>query len=138
MDTASQPLTVLVVDDNHKIRGIIRKILEPVGCRVLDTGEEEEAVELYRRSYGSVNVLLLDVSMSPGRGARYVLDELGGILGGVRVILVTGDEPRSVQAAFGEHEITGTLQKPFSIAALLDVVAPDPPGPPPSSGATVP
>ena len=138
-------MIVLVVDDNHKIRGIIRKILEPVGCRVLDTREEEEAVELFRQNYGSVNVLLLDVTMSPGRGARYVLDELDGLLEGVRVILVTGEEPRYVRAAFGEHQIDDILQKPFSIAELLDIVAPDPrapstpgPGSPPPASATGP
>ena len=138
MDTAGQPMTVLVVDDDHQVRGVIRKILEPVGCRVLEAGDEEEAVELYRQNYGSVNVLLLDVSMSPGRGARYVLDELDGILEGVRVILVTGDEPTSVRAAFGEHEISDTLRKPFSIAELLDIVAPEPPGPLPPPGTTGP
>lgn len=126
MDSTGQPLTVLVVDDDHRIRSIIRNILEPVGCQVLSAGDEEKAVELYRRNYGSVNVLLLDVTMWPGRGARYVLDELDGILVGVRVILVTGDEPGSVRAAFGEHEISGTLQKPFSIAEILEIVVPNP------------
>ena len=57
--------TVLVVDDEAEIRGVLREILAPRAYVVLDTGDPEEALRVARSYKGTINTLLTDVVM-PG------------------------------------------------------------------------
>lgn len=60
---------ILVVEDESAIRGLIRKILEQRGYRVLEAATEAEAVEL-AASGVVLDLLITDLELKGGDGRR--------------------------------------------------------------------
>lgn len=54
---------ILVVDDEEKIRSLIRKYAEFEGHQVTEAGNGMEAVELCRRDPGAFDLIIMDVMM---------------------------------------------------------------------------
>src|SRR5690349_5230736 len=57
--------TALVVDDEPMVRHLVRRILEPEICRVMDVEDGETALRLIQHRADSIDVVLTDLSM-PG------------------------------------------------------------------------
>jgi CheY-like chemotaxis protein len=55
--------TVLLAEDQATVRLMITRVLERRECRVLVAKDGLEAVELYRRHMGEIDVVVLDVRM---------------------------------------------------------------------------
>ncbi len=116
--TATRPPCILVVDDDDTLRAVLARELRRRGFEVHSTGSGAEAVELYRRLGGRINVALLDVNM-PGMTGPDVLADLGRIDPFVRCCFMTADvrpETRSALRKAGGREV---LAKPF--ASLAEV-----------------
>ena len=67
IDSKSVPsgrATILIVDDEPEMRGVLREVLAPRAYAVLDTGDSEEALRIAREHCGPIHVLLTDVVMS--------------------------------------------------------------------------
>jgi DNA-binding response OmpR family regulator len=59
--------SVLVVEDERKIRDLLRSYLEHDGLAVITTGSGAEAIQLARETAPDLIVLDLRLPMSPGR-----------------------------------------------------------------------
>jgi len=57
--------TILLVDDEPEMRGVLREVLAPRAYAVLETGDSEDALRIAREHCGPIHVLLTDVVM-PG------------------------------------------------------------------------
>src|SRR5262249_59773238 len=57
--------TALVVDDEPMVRHLVRRILEPEICSVVDVEDGETALRLLQRQADSIDLVLTDLSM-PG------------------------------------------------------------------------
>ena len=62
--------TVLLVEDEHAVRGLVRRILLEQGYVVLDASGGEEALELCRRHEGPIHLMVTDVVMPGMRGTE--------------------------------------------------------------------
>lgn len=113
-------LTVLVVDDEAAIRGMLRQMLESLGHRVVEASDGGEAVMVL--SGLEADVLLTDVMM-PGVDGVELVETIREAGLTIPVIAMTGltDDRRSLQ--FREGSIATMLSKPFDRAALLDALA---------------
>jgi CheY-like chemotaxis protein len=108
--------TILVVDDERMVRKTVRSVLEPEGYRVLEATDGIEAFETFQRERGSVDLVLLDLSM-PGIPGDAVLKSILRERPNARVVLFTGREPETLPIG-----ATAMLQKPVKIDELLRVV----------------
>lgn len=119
--SSSPAPTILVADDEHALLGLMGRILERAGYRVLRALDGDEALELFRAASGSVTAAVLDVTLPPAGGLsalremRVAQPELG-------VVLVSGAsldaEAREVLLACG-----GTfVPKPFSPRTLTQAL----------------
>jgi CheY-like chemotaxis protein len=108
--------TILVVDDERMVRKTVRSVLEPEGYRVLEATDGMEAFETFQRERGSVNLVLLDLSM-PGIPGDAVLKSILRERPNARVVLFTGHEPETLPIG-----AAAMLQKPVQIDELLRVV----------------
>ena len=109
--------TVLVVEDEHLVRDLTRRILTEAGYRVLVAGSGPEALELARRHQGTVELLLTDMVM-PGMTGKQLALQLAAERPGIRTLYMSGyfDE----QVGNGVH---GTfVAKPFNRETLLERV----------------
>ena len=111
--------TVLVVEDEGGIRALMRKILQKQGYEVLEARNGEEALGLAEEHAAPIHLLLTDIEM-PEMSGYELANRLKALRPEMKILFVS---------TAGEEELThfgrppahsAFLQKPFSLAALLD------------------
>ena len=112
---------ILVVDDEEQIRGMARSALTNNGYEVITAEDGEQALEIYRQAMGSIDLVILDLSM-PGMGGGKCLDELLKLNPGVKVLLASGYALEDNQAGAAESRAAGYLTKPYRISELLEII----------------
>jgi CheY-like chemotaxis protein len=106
--------TVLVVDDEAPVRRTVSRVLEVLGCQVLLAEDGTVAVEKVRNYPGGIDLVILDLTMPILDGVE-TLHELRRMRPELPVILMSGFAETHALARFGEHRLSGFLQKPFTI-----------------------
>jgi PAS domain S-box-containing protein len=118
--TAGQHL-VLVVDDEKPVREAISDILEDLGIPLLMAADGQTAIQLLQAYSEEVDLVLLDLSM-PGMGGEEVLQEMRKINPTIRVILSSGYDKKDVLHRLRDQSLSGFLQKPYTMQALVEIV----------------
>lgn len=120
-ETAAQPVTVLVVEDEEGVRELVRDVLELNGYRVLDAPAGQAALELAARHTGRIDLLVTDI-MLPDIGGRELVQRLGAARPRLSVLFISGhyQEATAVQKELRGEE--AFLSKPFSVTALVSAV----------------
>jgi UDP-3-O-[3-hydroxymyristoyl] N-acetylglucosamine deacetylase len=112
--------TVLVVDDEERIRSSLRGILSDEGFRVVDTGHAPGVMDLIARE--SPALVLLDVWM-PDMDGIELLRRIKSEQPRVPVIMISGHA--NIQSAVAATKLGAAdfIQKPFSVSGLLASIA---------------
>jgi PAS domain S-box-containing protein len=110
--------TILVVDDQKRIRRLAARILEDAGFRVLSAADGLEAIELIREHAGRVRLVLLDLTM-PDMVGDEVLRALRAIDPDVRVLLSSGYDETDAMSRIPSSKVWGFVAKPYRPAELL-------------------
>ena len=98
---------MLVADDNHPMREVLREVLEDADYRVLAAGDGEEAIHLYQEHRAEIRMAFLDKVM-PGRDGLAVARHIHMARPDVGLVLMTG------------YEMTETLSRdPLVTAGVL-------------------
>jgi len=84
----------------------------------LEASGGEQALQAFRKDPDGFEMVLLDLNM-PGMGGDQVFDELKAIRPNVRVILSSGFTEQQILDRFRGRGLTGVIQKPASMEALL-------------------
>jgi CheY-like chemotaxis protein len=111
--------TILVVDDDHGVRSLLRRVLQNEGYRVVDAESALDALEVLKHE--PVDLALVDVMM-PGRDGIWLTDQILSRYPDVPVALATGllEMDPAITLRPG---VVGYIVKPFSraaVAALLN------------------
>lgn len=113
--------TILVVDDEPGIRGLVVKILRRERYQVLEAGSAAEAVTVAVNHGAPVRLLVTDVMM-PGGSGRQLAEQFRETMPDLKVLYMsgfTGDEfARASELPRGSR----FLQKPFTLDALVGMV----------------
>ncbi len=112
--------TVLVVDDEERIRSSLKGILSDEGFRVIDTADAPGALALIAREAPAV--VLLDVWMPEIDGIE-LLRRIKAEQPQVPVIMISGHA--NIQSAVAATKLGAAdfIQKPFSVSGLLASIA---------------
>ncbi|MEX2287975.1 MAG: GAF domain-containing protein [Planctomycetaceae bacterium] len=110
--------TVLVVENEDTVRGVVRRILELRGYTILEARHGGEAVDILKERDGAVDLVLSDILMPVLNGfalAKHMQTEYPH----VKLLFMSGyaDLPTEADARLVEGE--NFLQKPFTSAALV-------------------
>jgi two-component system, cell cycle sensor histidine kinase and response regulator CckA len=116
-----QAETILLVEDEIRVRRVMSEVLQLRGYTVLEADNAEAALRVVRQSGKSVQLLVSDVVL-PGKNGRDLAKELRRKVPGLKTILVSG-YGESI-ALLGANCTTDIhyLSKPFSAASLIDAV----------------
>lgn len=108
--------TVLVVDDEERIRSSLRGLLTDEGFRVVDTGNASGVLELLERETPAL--VLLDVWMPEIDGIE-LLRRIKSERPSLPVIMISGHA--NIQSAVAATKLGAAdfIQKPFSVSGLL-------------------
>jgi two-component system, cell cycle sensor histidine kinase and response regulator CckA len=120
MNQSEQPL-VIVVDDEAPIREMERRILQRGGYRVLEASGASEAFALLKA--GTVpSLVIADLDM-PELSGEAMVKRIHAIRPDLKVLYVTGNIDRLLDARSLLWEGEAFLDKPFSAAGLLEAVS---------------
>ncbi len=112
--------TVMVVDDNECARGILARMLEDLGCRVVPAASGPEAIALFKEQTATVDMVMVDWKM-PGMDGYTTAKKIrekcrSGVL--PRFIMVTAFSAGDAVDLSGREEIGTGLSKPVTYGAL--------------------
>jgi signal transduction histidine kinase len=113
--------TVLVVDDDVRVRAVVFTALERLGYRVLEAATPDAAVALARAEQGRIDLLLTDVVM-PGGGGAATIARVRELYPNLRVLVMSGyNDDETLRRGISQGTFP-FLAKPFSIDMLARAV----------------
>lgn len=115
--------TLLIVDDEERLRELIQACLEDLGgWDTLTAASGEDCLQVLQTK--QVNAILLDVSM-PGMDGIAVYEQLqeNPLTQAIPVILVTAKVLPRDRAKFAQMGVTGIISKPIEPITLIAEVA---------------
>lgn len=115
-----QPVTVLCVDAHDDVRQLVTRILGDAGCTVITAANGDLARACCVKHEGAIDVALIDVALSDGRGDLLVRD-LRDLRPELAVVLTSGFPVSSLGTAGDVPSVF--LLKPFTPSQLRDAVA---------------
>ena len=107
--------TVLLVEDEPALRGLVKAVLLHYGYEVIDTGDPEQALELGRRHAGAVDLLITDLTM-PKMNGRQLAEQLASERPGLKVLFMTGYAMPTVAEELDRGD---WMAKPFLPSEML-------------------
>ena len=112
--------TVLLVEDEKELRGIVRTMLEGDGFKVIEARWAGEAAILAEELGDRIDLLVTDVVM-PGESGGDLARWMSERWPGVPVLYMSGYADDDIVRSGMEEEGAAFLQKPFDEEALLDL-----------------
>lgn len=108
--------TILLVDDEEQLRGVVAEYLEGCGYRVIQAGNGEEAIALAEECRSNIALLISDVVMPKANG-RAVVDHIRAAHPETAVLVISGYANDTVLQR-GFLDSSSFLQKPFTLQLL--------------------
>ncbi|HLK63981.1 MAG TPA: response regulator [Bryobacteraceae bacterium] len=109
--------TILLVEDEHQVRGLTRSMLMRHGYRILDASSGPEALALVSDMDISIDLILTDIVMPQMNGLE-LAQQITAARPGIKVLFMSGyTDDAVVRQGFLKAE-TPFIQKPFTSATL--------------------
>jgi DNA-binding NtrC family response regulator len=120
-NSENQTATILLVEDEARVRKVMAQVLTMGGYDVLESATAEHALAQPQVRLAKLTMLITDV-MLPGRTGRQLASDLHDRVPGIKTILVSGyGESWALLGTERTDEIS-YLPKPFSANSLLTAV----------------
>jgi len=113
--------TILVVEDDPAVRGLVHEALRLNGYEVLVARHGIEALLTGAKHMGQIHLLLTDVVM-PQMSGPEVAEKLSGVRPEIKVLYMSGYPDHPVFSQGGVNRETVFLQKPFTPHVLTQKV----------------
>lgn len=114
--------SILVVDDDEVVRGVVQAMLEAAGHRVVAVGVAAEALALLQRGH-ACDLLLTDVVLPGGMNGFALVEQAAALRPGLKVLVMSGYPDGWHESDLGSGGKFVWLAKPFSRAELDRAVA---------------
>jgi len=106
--------TILVAEDEEKLRATVYDILTGLGYKVYTAGNGLEAVEIFREKSEEIDLVLLDIVM-PILSGYDAMKEIVKIKPGVKIIFATGYSLNGLNVNVEGFDL---IQKPYSYETI--------------------
>ncbi|MDB6124571.1 MAG: Histidine kinase [Pedosphaera sp.] len=114
--------TILVVEDEPVLRDIAQLILQDCGYRVVDAASGVEALTVWQRHQGNIDLLLTDMIMPDGLSGKDLAESLLTHKPSLKVIFTSGYDVDDIGGNLGAKNGSRFLQKPYSRSTLAKAV----------------
>jgi two-component system, cell cycle sensor histidine kinase and response regulator CckA len=110
--------TILLVDDDEQIRELTSEVLEDSGYQVIIASSGEQALEVFRKKYRDIDLVLMDLNM-PGMGGSRCTREMITLDPSVRVLVASGYSANVHGRDVLEFGAEDFISKPYQMRELL-------------------
>ena len=121
--SALQRPTALVIDDEHAVRWVIRKALEPEVCDVIEAADGISGIRRVSRGSPPVDVVIVDLKLANLNGLE-VIESLTRTHPGLPMLCITGFGATAtdlLERMLRDYRVP-VLLKPFSSTQLAEAV----------------
>jgi two-component system, cell cycle sensor histidine kinase and response regulator CckA len=108
--------TILLVEDEDAVRAIVGAALRRLGYDVLEAGTARDAIAIFERGHGAIDLLLTDVVM-PGMNGPALAQRLVAVRPELRILFISGYANASMPLDGTGPNVT-FLSKPFEASVL--------------------
>ncbi len=112
---------VLLMDDEEIILAVVGEMLQHLGCGVELARSGDEAIEKFRQAQAAgtpFDVVILDLTVPGGKGARECLPHLLALDPQARVVVASGYSTGPVMIDYRRFGFVGAIPKPFEVKSL--------------------
>jgi CheY-like chemotaxis protein len=113
--------TVLVVEDDEALRGLVSQVLTKRGYKVLMAADPQSAVEINAQHRGPIQLLLTDFVLRQMNGHE-LAQKVTASRPGTRVLFMSGYTSEAIAHQGNLEADVSFLQKPFTTAGLAQKV----------------
>jgi two-component system cell cycle sensor histidine kinase/response regulator CckA len=113
--------TILLVDDELTIRKLTEEYLTKFGYKVLNAADSVEAMAVFQKNYREVDLVILDLIMSPFGGER-CLEEMLKLKPRQKFLFTSGSSMIKKTSEMIVAGACGFINKPFQLNELLEAV----------------
>ena len=107
--------TVLIVDDEDVVRSVAVKVLSGLGYHIIDTANPLDAIAIYKESWHSIDLVLVDMMM-PHMNGKELFDKLHELNPLIVAILMSGYDATDTPLA--TTGFVGFIPKPYTLQEL--------------------
>ncbi|MCX6062787.1 MAG: ATP-binding protein [Caldiserica bacterium] len=107
--------SVLIVDDEDVVRSVAVRVLSGLGYRVIDTADPTNALAIYKDSWQSIDLILVDMMM-PHMNGKELFEKLHEINPSVAAILMSGYD--ATETPFTSMGFVAFIPKPYTLQEL--------------------
>jgi signal transduction histidine kinase/ActR/RegA family two-component response regulator len=113
--------TVLYAEDDGRLAGLMRRLLEKEGLEVLIARDGLEAVELHSRHQQRVGIAFLDFGL-PKLNGWEAFQRMRKVNPRLKAIIASGYVSSDVELQLAKGELSGVLQKPYFGEEVLAII----------------
>jgi signal transduction histidine kinase/CheY-like chemotaxis protein len=116
--TSLEGTTILLVEDEAAVRKLVRKLLEVIGCEVIEAASGREALDRWPEIREQVSLVVSDVVMPEGVSGWDLTRELHHLHPDLGILLTSGYSELPSDHGLGGIPQIEFLQKPYGAGAL--------------------
>jgi PAS domain S-box-containing protein len=109
--------TVVVVEDDERVRDLVRIMLDGAGYEVIVAEDAAEAERVCAQRGGEIDLVITDVVM-PDMSGRELADRLARVSPGTRILFMSGYSDEAVHHGGVIRPDSAFIEKPFSARTL--------------------
>ena len=114
--------TILVVEDEPLLREMAHLILQDCGYKVLEAGSGAEALQVWERNPGAIDLIVTDIVMPGGMTGRELAAKLLDQHPRTKIIFTSGYNVEETNTDFFRRGGAVFLQKPYTRPKLAKIV----------------
>jgi DNA-binding NtrC family response regulator len=114
---SSRKATIMLVEDEEMVSNMVSRILDSFGHKVIVCKDGKDALELYRNTWKSIDLVILDLVM-PKMSGKDTFQAMKLINPKVKVLLASGFSIDGEAQSVLKLGATGFIQKPFNMNDL--------------------
>jgi signal transduction histidine kinase/ActR/RegA family two-component response regulator len=114
--------TILIVEDEPVLRDMSRIILQNCGYRIFEASSGKDALDVWNRHTGQIDLLLTDMVMPEGVSGMELAERLLSRQPGLKIIFTSGYAAHEVNSETLVRIHALFLQKPYTHSSLAKIV----------------
>ena len=120
-DNSSQPVSVLIIENDDFLREVIIDLLGFSDLSCLDTPSGLEGVRLFQQYQDNIDLVILDMGL-PDKNGDKVVQELHDICPDIEIVIISGRPKEILDQLFQTCVHVSVVQKPFEAFWFSDMV----------------